>query len=117
MTEESRAARRPLVEHVEREEFELACIREFSHSGHYLGASVSRAERCERIRSAIMREQKADLRWPGSDMTYASAFAQAYRQPLETNDARSAKSQHWGRSAIPEPFDDDEEESERSSDM
>jgi hypothetical protein len=35
---------------VVREDFELACIREFSHSGLHLGVGVSREERRERIR-------------------------------------------------------------------
>jgi hypothetical protein len=74
---------------VVREEFELACIREFSHSGNHLGVGVSPAERRERIRAAIVREHKANLRWQDSMWTYASAFAHAYQQPLEAGDRRA----------------------------
>jgi len=70
---------------VEQEEFELACVREFSHSGLYLGVSVSRVERRERIRSAILREHKAQLRWQDSQFTYADIYAQVYRQLLEAS--------------------------------
>jgi len=69
---------------VDREEFELACIREFSHSGLQLGLDVSRAERRERIGAAIMREGKAQLRWRNSDSTYAEVFAQVYRHSLDS---------------------------------
>jgi hypothetical protein len=70
---------------VEQEEFELACVREFSHSGLYLGVGVSRVERRERIRSAILREHKAQLRWQDARFTYADIFAQVYRQLLEAS--------------------------------
>lgn len=96
---------------VEREEFELACIREFSHSGHHLGIGVSPAERRERIRAAILREQKSNLRWRDSMWTYASAFTHAYQQPLEAGDKRAP--QPWvpaDDSAWDDDVADDEEE-------
>ena len=71
---------------VVREDFELACIREFSHSGLHLGVGVSREERRERIRAAILRENKAHLRWQNSDFTYANVYAQAHHQPLGASD-------------------------------
>jgi hypothetical protein len=72
---------------VEREEFELACIREFSHSGLILGVGVSPMERRERIRAAILRENKAHLRWRDSAYTYADVFTQSYRRPLEASES------------------------------
>ena len=54
---------------VEREEFELACIREFSHSGLISGVGVSPMERHERNQAAILRENKAHLRWRNSAFT------------------------------------------------
>ena len=79
-----------------REDFELACIREFSHSGLHLGVGVSRAERRERIRVAILRENKAHLRWRYSDFTYASMYAQAYRQSLGASDTHGEDSARRG---------------------
>jgi hypothetical protein len=76
---------------VDREEFKLACIREFSHSGLHLGLSVSRTERRERIGVAILREGKAQLRWRDSDSTYAEVFAQVYRQSLDPSANHEAR--------------------------
>lgn len=67
-------------------EFELACIREFAHSGLQLNINVSREERRERIRAAIFREGKQHLQWQDSEMTYAAAYRQAYHQPLEARE-------------------------------
>jgi hypothetical protein len=91
MAEKSALNENPLAgtAKVVREEFELACIREFSHSGHHLGVGVSPAERRERIRAAILREHKSNLRWQDSMWTYASVFAHAYQQPLEAGDRRA----------------------------
>ena len=72
---------------VTRGEFELACIREFSHSGHHVGLLASRHERRERIRAAILRENKIHERWHHSSYTYAEVFAQAYQQPLAAPEA------------------------------
>jgi hypothetical protein len=100
---------------VEREEFELACIREFSHSGHHLGLGVSRGERRERIREAILREHKSDLRWHDSRCTYAGAFAQAYQQPLDTSDMHGKRSpRHWSLGDNSAPEDDLAEDGEDS---
>jgi hypothetical protein len=115
MTEKSRLELKPLVANTRdvREDFELACIREFSHSGLHLGIGVSRAERRERIRAAILREGKADLRWRNSDFSYAGMYAQAYRQWLGDSgilDAGSAPPALGCRgSAMDDEFADDEE--------
>jgi len=77
-----------------REDFELACIREFSHSGLYLGAAVSREERRERIRVSILREHKAHLRWQNSALTYADLYARVYHQSLGANDTQD---EGWAR--------------------
>jgi hypothetical protein len=69
-----------------RSDFELACIREFAHSGLQLNINISREERRERIRAAIFREGKQHLQWQDSDMTYAAAYRQAYHQPLEARE-------------------------------
>jgi hypothetical protein len=98
---------------VDREEFELACIREFSHSGLHLGLGVSRTERRERIGAAILREGKAQLRWRDSDSTYAEVFAQVYRQSLDSSaihEARPAPARFpFPNSMIHDEVDDDEE--------
>jgi hypothetical protein len=75
------------VSRVTREDFELACIREFSHSGHHLGVGVSRVERRERIKAAILRENKGRQRWQGSNFSYAEIYAQAYQQTLALDDS------------------------------
>jgi hypothetical protein len=79
-----------------REDFELACIREFSHSGLQLGAEVSRDERRERIRAAIFRENKAHLCWRDSELTYAQVYYQAYGQALVVSDAEDEDSTRRG---------------------
>jgi hypothetical protein len=68
---------------ISRSEFEFECVREFSHSGVQLGASVSREERRERIRVAIMRENKQHKPWRDTPLTYAAAYQQAYGKPIE----------------------------------
>lgn len=96
-----------------REDFELACIREFAHSGLHLGIDMSRGERCERIRAAILREDKAHLRWRNSAFTYANMFAQAYRRPLGASGTHDEDSEplesQLRRSSIDQEFADDEE--------
>jgi hypothetical protein len=96
-----------------REDFELACIREFSHSGLHLGVGVSRGERRERIRAAILRENKAHRRWRNSEFTYADMFGQAYGQPLGASGAQDEGweplESRWCGSAIDDEFFDDEE--------
>jgi hypothetical protein len=82
----------PVNSRLEREEFELACIREFSHSGMHFGASVSRAERRDRIRTAILQEQKAHQFWHGADITYAQAYALAYQETLAGSGTDGEKS-------------------------
>ncbi len=68
---------------LDRLEFELACIREFAHSGMQLGPNVSREERRERIRAAIWRENKQNQRWRDTPITYAAAYELAYHKPLD----------------------------------
>jgi hypothetical protein len=93
MTKKTEARRNPSVEtaSLAREVFELACIREFSHSGYQLNFGVSRRELCERIRFAILREHKSHLRWQDSGWTYASAFSQAYKESLDAHDTDKGK--------------------------
>jgi hypothetical protein len=67
---------------VDRPEFELACVREFSHPGAQLGATVSRAERRERFRLAILREDKAYLCWRDTIHTYAEVYELVYGRPI-----------------------------------
>jgi hypothetical protein len=98
---------------VDREEFELACIREFSHSGLHLGLGVSRTERRERIGAAILREGKAQLRWRDSASTYAEVFAQVYRQSLDASAIHESSPAHatfpFPNSMIHDAVEDDEE--------
>ena len=79
---------------IDRAEFELACIREFSHSGHHLGVGVSPAERRERIRAAILREHKSQWAWRDSGVTYAEAFRYAYHEPLGEDGAEKIPFEH-----------------------
>lgn len=98
---------------IARSEFERECIREFSHSGVQLGAGVSREERRERIRTAIMRENKQHCRWRDTSFTYAALYQQVYgksldeRRPDEPQMAplRAMRTPLWG----PEPFANDSE--------
>jgi hypothetical protein len=95
---------------VTREEFELACIREFSHSGQHLGVGVSRAERSQRIRAAILQENKGRRRWQDSDFTYAEIYAQAYQQPLTVGgDGDDKHALGAWRAGINDDLSDDEE--------
>jgi hypothetical protein len=97
---------------VARSEFEFECVREFSHSGTQLGASVSRDARRERIRVAIMRENKQHRRWRDTQLTYAAAYQQAYGKPIESRRAgeeeiapmRAGDAGLWDNN----PFGDDE---------
>jgi hypothetical protein len=105
--------------HGVREEFELACIREFSHSGFHVGVGVSPQERRRRIHAAILRENKAQLRWRDSDFTYADMYARAYRQPLGESGPHEEDPEplEWRcrGSAIDDEFADDEEAFEGDS--
>jgi len=67
---------------VDRPDFELACVREFSHSGTQLGPIVSRDERRERIRLAILREHKECLCWHDTIHTYAEVYERVYGKPI-----------------------------------
>jgi hypothetical protein len=95
-----------------RSEFELECVREFSHSGVHLGTGVSREERRERIRTAIIRENKQHARWRDTSMTYAAVYQKAYGRPLESG--RSDEPEVAPLRAMrtlwdPDPFADDSE--------
>jgi len=68
---------------ITRVDFELECVREFSHSGEQLGVSVSREERRERIRVAIMRESKQDTLWRDTALTYAAVYRLVYNKPID----------------------------------
>lgn len=65
-----------------RADIELDFVREFAHSGAQLGPSVSREERRERIRCAIVRENKQELRFRDTTLTYAQVYQLAYNKPL-----------------------------------
>jgi hypothetical protein len=114
MTEKTKGDPKPLdvTARMTREEFELACIREFSHSGLYLGLGVSREERRERIRTAILQEHKAHRRWQKSDLTYADVYTQVYHQSLGANDSheegRARQGSERRQFAIDDDFADEE---------
>jgi hypothetical protein len=72
----------PQIPIFDRWEFELACVREFSHSGAQVGPTVSREQRRERIRLAILREDKAHMRWRETAHTYAAVFERVYARPI-----------------------------------
>ena len=102
---------------IDRADFELECVREFSHSGGQLGGNVSRAERRERIRVAIMRENKQDARWRDTLLTYAAVYQLVYNMPIEARrsgpeealPALPARARPIGE-ADDEEFDDDQED-------
>ena len=73
---------KPQTPIIDRGEYELACVREFAHSGAQLGPGVSREQRRERIRLAILREDKARLRWRETTHTYAAVFEHVYSRPM-----------------------------------
>ncbi len=100
-------------------DFELECIREFSHSGLHLGAGVSREDRRERIRAAIFREGKQNDRWRNTELSYAAAYRQAYHQPLVAREGELVKTPPkplWGSAADADELDDGAELSEDSQD-
>jgi hypothetical protein len=45
--------------------------------------SVSREERRERIRVAIMRENKQDTLWRDTALTYAAVYRLVYNKPID----------------------------------
>jgi hypothetical protein len=67
---------------MDRLEYEIACVREFAHSGAQLGPTVSREQRRERIRLAILREDKTHMRWRETAHTYAAVFEHVYARPM-----------------------------------
>jgi hypothetical protein len=90
------------------------------HSGLYLGVSVSRVERRERIRSAILREHKAQLRWQDSQFTYADIFALVYRQLLGAShpgDGGSGRPRAERCKFAIDDLTDDEETNERDEEI
>jgi hypothetical protein len=111
---------KPHIPITDRWEFELACVREFSHSGAQLGASVSRGERRERIRLAILREDKAHMRWRDTGYTYAAVFEHVYARSmgdLPIEERREPSRESHSRSLVSGPYvvvddevDADEEE-------
>lgn len=66
-----------------KDDIELAFIRQFSVHGIQLGGAMSQADRKERIRIAIMREQFQDRLFPDARMTYGEAFRFVYGEPCE----------------------------------
>jgi len=110
---------------VDRPEFELACVREFAHSGAQLGSAVSRAERRERIRLAILREDKACLCWRETIHTYAEVYEHVYGRPIghlpsgqgrEPSHARHPHSTVSGPYAMADEIEADEEEANEEED-
>ncbi|MGA2188845.1 MAG: hypothetical protein ABSH33_09955 [Steroidobacteraceae bacterium] len=97
----------PAPSAIARNEFEFECVREFSHSGLQLGANVSREERRERIRTAILREAKHDRRWRDTQFTYAAVYQHVYGRPLDERRAeekeiapmRAKGTKLWGHDA------------------
>jgi hypothetical protein len=100
--------RMPAQSVIARSEFEFECVREFSHSGVQLGANVSREERRARIRAAIMRENKQNMRWRDTQLTYAAVYQQVYGKPIDSRRAdaeeiapmRAMRTKLWGHDAL-----------------
>lgn len=67
----------------EKDQIELAFIREFSTDGVILGGAMSSETRRDRIRVEIYRKQRGDLQLQDSGMTYAEAFRKCYGRPIE----------------------------------
>ena len=93
---------KPETPMMDRSEYELACVREFAHSGAQLGPNVSREQRRERIRLAILREDKAHQRWRETAHTYAAVFEHVYAKPLGDLplEERRGPSRAWHPSAL-----------------
>ena len=68
---------------MKRDDIELDFIREFAHSGANLGSIISREDRRERIRIAILKEKKQDLRFRDTPLTYAQTYRLAYNKPID----------------------------------
>ena len=98
---------KPDIPIIDRWEFELACVREFSHSGAQLGPTVSREQRRERIRLAILREDKAHTRWRDTAHTYATVYQHVYNKPiggLPIDERRESSGAWHPRSLLTGPY-------------
>lgn len=67
----------------EKDDIELAFIREFSSGGVQLGGSMSSDTRRDRIRVEIYRHQRGDQQLQDSGLTYSQAYRKAYGRPIE----------------------------------
>ena len=67
----------------EKDDIELAFIREFSVGGVALSGAMSSEARRDRIRLEIYRHQRGDLPLQDSGMTYSQAYRKAYGRPIE----------------------------------
>ena len=67
----------------DRDEIELAFIREFSTGSNVLSGPMKSDLRRDRIRLEIYRHQRGDLPLQDSGMTYAQAYRMAYGRPIE----------------------------------
>jgi hypothetical protein len=101
---------------MKRGDFELECIREFAHSGLQLGVHVSREERRERIRMAILGEHKEQMRWRDTQFTYSDMYRHAYNQVLEGGlinpEEAAARRTMWHTASMAEDRADDDESDE-----
>jgi hypothetical protein len=67
----------------DREDIDLAFIREFSTGGNNVSMPMSTETRRERIRLEIYRNARAELPFYDSGMTYAQAYEKRYHKKLE----------------------------------
>jgi len=92
---------------LDKDDIELAFIREFSHSGNQIGRTAARPERRERVRQAIYIHGKANERFEGEGITYAEAFRVCYGERLDRRAAARALPD-----TQPEAEDDNEPDNE-----
>jgi hypothetical protein len=64
-------------------DLELEFVREFSHGGDQIGATLSIDGRRERIRVAILREGKRDLIFRDTQETYEAVYTRCYGSKLD----------------------------------
>lgn len=65
------------------EEIELCFVREFSAGAESFGPDLTRPQRRERIRVAILRDEKDGRNFYDSGMTYAEAYRRCFGVTLE----------------------------------
>lgn len=67
----------------EKDDIELAFIREFSSGSVILSGPMSSEARRDRIRVEIYRHQRGDQLLQDSGLTYSQAYRKAYGRPIE----------------------------------